>query len=546
VIALPSRIADAAAKAPTWLIALAAGLLAALAHPPFGVLPGLLAYGVMMRLGDTAPSRWSAFRRGWFVGLGYFGLGCWWVAEAFLVDAETFGWMAPFAVILLAGGLALFWGAALALYRALALKGVLRLLAFAALLSAAEWTRGHILTGFPWNLPGETWAAGGAVSQFAAVVGAYGLTFITLAIAAAPALLWRAPGRRAAMAVIAGAAAVLAGLVIYGVSVLARPAERSGLLVRVVQPDVAQAAKYDRDAYDSIVARYVALTARPSSLGTPALVIWPEGAIPAAVDSYLAPGHPTRAAIAAALKPGQILLIGAYRFGGPEADAAVYNTLIAVRREASDIAIVGVYDKHRLVPFGEYMPLESVLSPLGIKKLVPLDSFSSGPPPRPLRLPGGPVIQPLICYESLFPGLTRAGARAAGVRPDLIVNISNDAWFGVTSGPLQHLNLASYRAIEQGLPMVRATPTGVSAIIDAQGRVLSGKQLGLAAFGVIDARGRVQTRLTLGVQGVADHFAAQPRGLTPYARGGELAFVALLLLSGLINLRELILRQKTA
>lgn len=519
-----SRIAGAAAKMPPWLVALVAGLFAALAHPPFGVLPGLLAYGVMMRLGDTAPGRWSAFRRGWFVGLGYFCLGCWWVAEAFLVDAETFGWMAPFAVAILAGGLALFWGAALALYRWLALRGVARLIAFAALLSLAEWTRGHILTGFPWNLPGETWRAGGAVSQFAAVVGAYGLTFITVAVAAAPALLWRAPNRRLAAAAVAGAAAALCGLVGYGAWALAQPVERGQLLVRVVQPDIPQAAKYNNAAYDGIVARYVALTARTSPLGVPALVVWPEGAIPAAADSYLAPGHPTRAAIASALKPGQILLIGAYRFDGPQADAAVYNTLVAVRREASDLSIIGVYDKHRLVPFGEYMPLESLLAPLGVKKLVPLDSFTSGPRPRPLRLEGGPVVQPLICYESLFPGFTRAGARTLGVRPDLIVNISNDAWFGATSGPLQHLNLASYRAIEEGVPMARATPTGVSA--------------------VIDARGRVETRLGLGAQGVADHFVAQPLRPTPYARGGDLAFMAMLLISGLINLRELILRRK--
>lgn len=521
-----SRIADAAARTPPWLVAVSAGLLASVAHPPFGFLPGLLAYGLMMRLGDSAPSRWSAFRRGWFVGLGYFGLGCWWVAEAFLVDAETFGWMAPFAVAILAGGLALFWGAALALYRALALKGVARVLAFAAILSIAEWTRGHILTGFPWNLPGETWRAGSAVSQFAAIVGAYGLTFVTVALAAAPALLWRAGGqRRTAAGAVAAAGIVLAGLLGYGVLALSRPTEASALLVRVVQPDIPQAAKYDRAAFDGIVARYVALTARPSPLGVPALVVWPEGAIPAAADSFLAPDSPTRAAIAGALRPGQILLIGAYRFDGPGADARVYNSLVAVRREATDLSIIGVYDKYRLVPFGEYMPLESLLTPLGIKKLVPLDSFSSGPPPRPLSLVDGPVIQPLICYESLFPGFTRAGAKMSGVRPQLLVNVSNDAWFGATSGPLQHLNLASYRAIEEGVPMARATPTGVSAMIDPQGRL--------------------QTRLILGAQGVADHFAAQPQGPTLYARAGDLPFVAFLLLSGLINLRELLRRRKT-
>jgi apolipoprotein N-acyltransferase len=525
VSGLASRIANAAAKTPPWLVALAAGLLVALAHPPFGVLPGLLAYGVMMRLGDAAPSRWSAFRRGWFVGLGYFGLGCWWVAEAFLVDAETFGWMAPFAVTILAGGLALFWGAALALYRALALKGAARVLAFAAILSAAEWTRGHILTGFPWNLPGETWAAGGAVSQFAAIVGAYGLTFVTLAIAAAPALLWRATRNRPALIATLVAAVVVAGLFGYGAWTLnaSRDDRPSGLLVRVVQPNIPQSQKYDQAAFDALVARYVRLTAQPSALGVPALVVWPEGAVPASADSYLAPGSPTRAAIAAALRPGQILLVGAYRFDGPSEDARVYNTMIALRRDAGDLTVIGVYDKYRLVPFGEYMPLEKWLAPLGVKKLVPLESFSSGPKPAPLTL-GTLTVQPLICYESLFPGFTRAGEKRTGVRSDLIVNISNDAWFGFTSGPLQHLNLASYRAIEEGVPMVRSTPTGVSAIIDS--------------------RGRVETKLSLGAQGVADHFAAQGQDPTPYARTGELAFLVMLIASGLINLRELILRRK--
>jgi apolipoprotein N-acyltransferase len=530
VSALPARIAGAAAKTPPWLVALVAGLLAALAHPPFGVLPGLLAYGAMMRLADAAPSRASAFRRGWFAGLGYFGLGCWWVAEAFLVDAETFGWMAPFAVTLLAGGLALFWGAGLAFYRALALKGAARVLAFAAILSAAEWTRGHILTGFPWNLPGETWAAGGAVSQFAAVVGAYGLTFVTLAIAAAPALLWRAERRRAAMGATLGAAAVLLGLVGYGAwSLEAAASEKpTGVLVRVVQPNIPQAEKYDRSAFDALVARYVRLTAQPSALGVPALVVWPEGAVPASADSYLAPGSPVRAAITAALRPGQILLVGAYRFDGPGEDARVYNTLIALRRDAGDLTVIGVYDKHRLVPFGEYMPLEKWLAPLGVKKLVPLESFSSGPKPAPLTL-GSPalgslILQPLICYESLFPGFTREGERRTGVRSDLIVNISNDAWFGMTSGPWQHLNLASYRAIEEGVPMVRATPTGVSAIIDS--------------------RGRVETKLSLGAQGVADHFVAQAKASTPYARTGDLTFLVMIVISGLINFKELILRRK--
>lgn len=521
-----SRIAQATSRIPPWLLALAAGLLTALAHPPFGFLPGLLAYGLLMALGDGAPTAWSAFRRGWLCGLSYFGLGCWWVAEAFLVDAETFGWMAPFAVALLAGGLALFWGLALALYRWLAPRGIGRALVFAAVLSIAEWTRGHVFTGFPWNLPGESWRAGEAISQFAAVVGAYGLTFITLAMAAAPALLWRAPDRRAAGLATAAAAICLIGLYGYGaVALNAPPVRTASVLVRVVQPNIPQSEKYDQGAFEALVERYITMTAQPSRLGVPAIVVWPEGAVPASADSYLAPGSPIRAAIAGALKPGQILLVGAYRFDGPGDAARVYNTMIALRRDAADLSIIGVYDKHRLVPFGEYMPLEKWLTPLGVKKLVPLDSFSSGPKPAPMAL-GSLIIQPLICYESLFPGFTRGGEKRSGVRSDLIVNISNDAWFGVTSGPLQHLNLASYRAIEEGLPMVRSTPTGVSAIIDS--------------------KGRVESRLSLGAQGVADHFVARFSPPTPYTRGGDAGFLAMLVLSSLIYLKDVFLRRKIA
>jgi apolipoprotein N-acyltransferase len=255
--------------------------------------------------------------------------------------------------------------------------------------------------------------------------------------------------------------------------------------VRVVQANVDQESKYDEDLFRSILNRYLALTARPAAR-TPDIVIWPEGAIPDAVNDYLAPGAWTRAAIAQALRPGQTLLVGGYRLAGA-GDHPAYNSLLALRAEAGDLTLTGVYDKYRLVPFGEYLPAESLLAPLGFKKLVHVtDGFDPGPIPRPMTPQGAPPVQPLICYESLFPGFISRGARLAG-RPAWIVNVSNDAWFGRTSGPWQHLNIASYRAIEESLPLVRATPTGVSAVIDAYGRVEPGAELGQGAFGVIDA-----------------------------------------------------------
>jgi apolipoprotein N-acyltransferase len=480
-----------------WLLALVAGAAAALAHPPFGVVPGLLGWGLLMDLMDWAeaprPLR-SAFWMGWLAALAYFIIGCWWVAEAFLVDAQNQGWMAPFAVILLPAGLGLFWGAAGALYRLIRPGHPLaRAAAFASVMSIAEWLRGHVLTGFPWNLPGETWAAGSAMSQGASAVGAYGLTWLTLFAAAGLVAALRVRGQsRARWSTFGAAAAVLAVMMAYGwMRLLAPPLpDAQPLHVRVVQADIDQASKYDDASLRDIVGRYVRLTAMPATQKAD-VVIWPEGAIPAAFNDYLVPGAWPGQQIAAAVAPGQSLILGGYRYtaaaGGP---TLYYNSLAVLQRQGEGLQLTGLYDKYRLVPFGEYLPLEGLMGRLGIKKLVHVgDGFSPGPVPRPITAVGTPAFQPLICYEGLYPGFTRQGVRLAGARPRWIVNISNDAWFGRTSGPWQHLNLASYRAIEEGLPMVRATPTGVSAVIDAKGRSVGPGllRLGLGKAGVVDA-----------------------------------------------------------
>jgi apolipoprotein N-acyltransferase len=467
------------------LLALIAGLAAALAHPPFGVLPGLLGYALLLHLLDGAaeakPMR-SAFWRGWLAGVGYFGLGTWWIGEAFLVDAANQGWMAPFAIAAMAAGLALFWGLAGLLYRLVRPASAWRILTFAGAFAALEWTRGHVLTGFPWNLPGETWRAGSAPSQAAALVGAYGLTWITLAIAAAPGA-WR-DGRGGRIALVS-AAVGLAGLYGHGALALRKPLlQEPPVSVRIVQADIRQDAKWDAARFAQIVQAYVSLTAQPYAEKPADLVIWPEGALPAAINDYLAPGTWVRQAILESVRPGQTLLIGGYRYEGPIDKPVYYNSLIALRRTAGDLEIVGVYDKHRLVPFGEYLPAEAFLTQIGFKSLAHLgDGFATGPRPAPLLVAPNLLTQPLICYESLFPGLAR---KNKDVR--VLINVSNDAWFGVTSGPLQHLNLASYRAIEHATPILRATPTGVSAVIGADGRVLDGTRLDLGQRGVIDAQ----------------------------------------------------------
>ena len=471
-------------------LSLLAGALAAVAHPPFGFLPGLLGYALLIGVVDAARSYRSAFWRGWLAAFAYFLIGCWWVAEAFMVDARGQGWMAPIAVMLLPAGLGLFWGVAMALYRWLRPGWPWRALAFAGSLSLLEWLRGHLLTGFPWNLPGETWRAGSPVSQTASLVGAYGLTWLTLAIAASFAAPL-APGRRRRAAV-APAIALLAltGMWSYGAArvrqAVAPPP--SSPIVRIVQPDVPQLAKYDESNFRSIFNSYINLTAAPAAQ-RPQIIVWSEGAIPDAANDYLAPGTWTAAAIVRALGPGRTLLVGAYRAEGDPVHPIYFNSLIAVRAGAAALQVTGVYDKHRLVPFGEYLPAEQILQPLGFKDLTHIgDSFTAGPPPAPMAPAGVPEVQPLICYESLFPDLVRDAVRRARVRPSWIVNVSNDAWFGVTSGPTQHLNQASYRAIEEGMPIVRVTPNGVSAVIDSFGRIVPGSKLELRTRGVVDAK----------------------------------------------------------
>jgi apolipoprotein N-acyltransferase len=514
------------AGASVWtrrLWALCAGLAAALAHPPFGVLPGLLGYALLMAVLDAEAERGdrAVFIAGWLAGLGYFGVGCWWIVEPFFVDAKNQAWMAPIALPLMAGGLALFWGGAALVYRWAAHKGLARVFVFAGCLALFEWLRGHVLTGFPWDLPGETWRAGSMPSQAASLVGAYGLSWYTIALAAAPAALFD-PMRRAERAV-AGAVIVgfLALLYAFGAVRLAHTPETAPAapLIRVVQADIDQKSKWKPENLSQVFDTYVTLSHKPSAQ-RPDIVVWPEGALPAVIDELLAPQSPYGPRLRDAVDPGQTLLMGVNRAQlKPDGTVGYFNSLAAFRREANGLRVTAVYDKHRLVPFGEYMPLGELAAKVGFRSLVHMpDDFTAGAPPTPVSPTGVPPLQPVICYEALFPGFTREASHRAGLRPAWILNISNDAWFGATSGPLQHLNLASYRAIEEGLPIVRATPTGVSAVIDAFGRIQPGARLGLGALGVIDAR--------------------LPPALspTPFVRFGDVFFALMLAISVLVGL----------
>lgn len=497
-------------------LALVAGLAAGLAHPPFGLLPGLLGFGLMLWGIDRATSRGQAFFRAWLSGVGYFAISIWWIVEPFMVDAANQGWMAPFALLLMGGGLALFWGLAGVIYHLVTIRGALRVFVFAGILAGAEWLRGHVLTGFPWDLPGEAWAAGTAPSQVAAYVGPYGLTWITIALGASALLVldpaWKQVRATAATAMIVTLAG-LYGLGGWHLHTAPKP-EASAPLLRLVQADIDQKEKWRAENLDMIFRTYVELSTRQTG-HLPQAIIWPEGALPVVINDFLGPNSPYPDQLRAALKPGQTLMMGANRAElGLEGRVRYFNSLLVLSPLPRGLQIDAVYDKHRLVPFGEFIPLGDIAGKIGLRSMVHMpEDFTAGAEPRPLDLVSLPSVQPLICYEALFPGFARAAARRAGSRPSWILNVSNDAWFGKTSGPLQHLNMAGYRAIEEGLPIARVTPTGVTVMMDAQGRTVAGSRLGLGDFGIVDVR------------------LPSARPPTPYVRFGDAGFALMLLVS---------------
>jgi len=415
----------------------------------------------------------AAFADGWWFGVGFFGTGLYWIAFALLTDAPRFGWMVPFALIGMAGGLALFVGLAAAVLRRSGTTGTPRILLFAALWTAAEYARGHVLTGFPWNLVAQTWMFSEASIQAASILGAYGLSMLTVLAAAAPAL-WLEKSDRTRWAGPVAAALIPAVLWSFGTARLAdaEPENVPGISLRVVQPNIEQSTKWQRGLRDSHLAKTLTLTREPGWREA-SHVIWPETAIP----FFIARDAPRRELIAHAVPPAGALIAGAPRLdNGENGLRRVWNSLHVFDPAG---AVIGTYDKFHLVPFGEYVPLRAVLP---IDKITAgAGDFSAGPGLATLTAPGLPPFSPLICYEAIFPGAVAAD----NAPPAWLLNITHDAWFGITAGPHQHFAAVRLRAVEEGLPLVRAANNGISAVVDAYGRVR--ESLPLGAEGIIDA-----------------------------------------------------------
>ncbi len=463
-----------------WAIAALLGAASAAALPPLHVIPVLLfTVPALLALIGTRPTRRAAAAIGFWFGFGHHLFGLYWMTEAILVEAAKFWWLVPFAVPMTAAVLAVFtagpcavaWGAR---------PGLQRLLALAGAWTLFDLAKQFVATGFPWNAWGTVWAVpgwfGDVFLQPAAYVGVHGLTLATVLLAGLPIL-----GRRGLIAGGVGLAA-WAGIGVVRLNTAA-VIPVPDLSVVLVQGNVPQGQKIDRYFAIDTFRRYLALSHQGvvQSAGHPAVVIWPETASP----FWLAEQPAARAAISEATD-GDPALIGTIRF---DDERQPRNSLIAITGQG---AIAATYDKWHLVPFGEYVP---TWLPLPIQ-VVPGNGLAMGPGPRTLDVPGLPAFAPLICYEAIFTGQIVA----AGPRPDWLVNITNDAWFGNSTGPRQHLAAARLRAVEEGLPLMRAANTGISAAYDAFGH-----ELGRLAM---------QTSGTLVVK-LPGHLAT-----TPYAKNG--------------------------
>lgn len=493
------------------LIAFLAGAFGALAMPPLDLFPALLVslpVAIWLIDGTGGANRFSlsalfaAAGAGWWWGFGYLVAGLWWLGSAFLVEQEQFLWALPLGVVGLPAGLALFFAFGFALARLLWSGGPGRIFALAAGLGMSEWLRGHLFTGFPWNGFGQALGDYLVSAQAASVVGAEGLGLLALLLFSVPVLLVEEMAGRRTLGLCLAAVGVCV-LIGFGAARLVASGGLSaatievvpGARLRLMQPNIAIAG-YGAANGASLLETYIALSKGAPASGritsgetdgalasgeraVPIHLIWPESPFP----FVLARQPQALGAIAAALGPQAFLLTGAIRVEAttdegaqPGSTPRYYNAIQAVD---TDGTIVTSYDKVHLVPFGEYLPapFKWLIGAVGLRQFVHVPGgFSAGAIRRPFAVEGLPPALPLLCYEAIFPSevnATRGDER-------WLLNLTNDAWFGETFGPYQHFAQARLRAVEQGLPLVRAANTGISAVIDPYGRIVQSLPVGVA------------------------------------------------------------------
>jgi apolipoprotein N-acyltransferase len=480
------------------------GAAGALGFEPFRAFPLLLlSYAGLVLLLDGAAASPHRLRRGfgigWAYGFGLFLVGLHWIGYAFLVDADAHAWELPFVAILMPGGLGLFFAAGACICMLRWRPGVPRIFQFALVFALIEWVRGHALTGFPWNLPAYTWGALLGVLQSTSVFGAYGLSLLTLLFGASLAALPKMKDVQARW--------LPAAITVFFIALWANGELRlftatsetvPGVHLRIVQPDTPQTEKYLARYLLRNWQRLIDLSESRAAVA-PTIIIWPEAAPP---FQPLARFPEAMADIAKLTAESRLLMTGEVRVDGDGPRARYYNSFAMFGPHGK---LLATSDKFHLVPFGEYLPFEDTLRSIGLTEIAANTGFSSGRGPETFSVPGAPPVGPLICYEVIFPQ-----AVTGDPRPSWLVNMTDDSWFGPNAGPMQHLLIARVRAIEEGLPIVRAANSGISAVIDPYGRV--------------------PALLDLGLRGIIDHDLPVALPPTPFARYGNFIMLALFLI----------------
>jgi apolipoprotein N-acyltransferase len=523
---LIGRVARFVRHATHWrraAVAASAGALSTLAFAPVFCWPVMfVTFPVLIWLMDGAVERHQPRREAatalWWFAFGYFFFGLLWIGEAFLVEAEIFAWLLPFAVTLLPAGLALFWALAGAVVagvwrprdRSNGRVQVGHVALMAAAIGTVEWLRGTILTGLPWNVPGLALTSPLALMQSASVFGIYGLTVWAVWLFALPGVLldrsnpladhgaWRFMGGFVVLPLV-----VAFGFGAWRLSAPPSP-PLANVTVRIVQPSVPQRDKWIGARQAAIFADHLDLSRRNPAGDVDDLkgishVIWPEAAMP-----FGPLDHPEAlTAIGQLLPPNTYLLTGALRAVGEGEARKAYNSLLVLGPGGG---LASLYDKIHLVPFGEYLPFQTALEAMGLQSLTrQRGGFAKGPRPKSLlSVPGLPAIAPLICYEAIFPSEIVQGTE----RPGLLVIVTNDGWFGNSTGPPQHFHQARVRAVEQGVSVLRAGNNGISGVIDPEGRLLAS--------------------LALNARGTIDSSVPSARAVPIYARWGDWIFLGLL------------------
>ncbi len=483
------------------LLCAALGVAGAMGHPPFDLwYLTVIAFVAIFALALQGESWRATAKIGFWFGFGYFAGALHWIVEPFLVDVVRHGWMAPFALILMAGGGALFWAAAFGLVGWLRLGGWFGGVALAVCLAGAELLRAYLFTGFPWAMPSYV-LVNQLVGQGAAFVGPHGLNLLFFGVTTdlAVGVVKRWPW-------IWGVIGAVLVAVWIPVPEAAEP-EANAPIVRLVQPNAPQHLKWHPDYVLQHFERALALTASVPDAPVPDLVVWPETSVPWVLENA---GGALEAA--AEMAGGAPVVLGLNRYQGER----VFNT-VAVVSPAGEVT--DVYDKHHLVPFGEYIPFGDLLGRFGLRGFASQHGggYSAGPGPQLVDLGDLGKALPLICYEAVFP----QDMRGTAARPRVMLHMTNDAWFGNFSGPYQHLAQARMRAIETGVPVLRAANTGVSAAIDPKGRVLAA--------------------LALNEAGALDVALPRTAPATVYARTGDwpvTVLLAALIIAGLIRRRR--------